>query len=860
VPGDAIWLVTLTDDRELMLVGRLIVGEVIEYEEAVRRMPDADLWQAEYYALPAENTAEVLQPVSLSQNLTKLRFGDPDADRFYPVDGRLNPQQLQDLRTLTPESGDLLADLWLNREIYRDPVQNLEERRAEVQNNPNDPEAHYKLALTYCDLEMIDEAVESYQKAIELDPRWLPAHFNLGIISLNRDHLNEAEEHFQAVIDLDPQAADAYFTLGVVYGRGGKPEDSIYVSKLGLQIEPESPLGHFNIGGGYFLLENFSEALKWTKKACDLGYDPEYTTYLIGKCYRHLDRPDDERAAYAHALELAGDFIDGHFALGTVWARVHGGEAGSTVPYVEVGNEIDLENPAQMYMFLLGCLAQGQLGTARELAAQLWQSDELLGSRADHFIDLAAQQEWPEEVRRDTDEDRIEPIDEKEVTESEQPAVTKPERRTRTEIRLMVDGEEVSAKNLPDLYLETLKMLVDKQILDSLELPIASGRKRNIISREPLHKDSSRFFAPVEYGGFFMEAHNSRENGIRQLQQFLANLGIQSSLVTEIGSSVSIPAPVDSRDRFLGSMLGLAVCDALGTTGEFKPTGSFPEINSIVGGGPFNLLPGEWTDDTSMALCLAESLIDCHGFDAKNQMERYLRWYKDGHLSSNGRAFDIGITIRAALDKFDRQVGAKNPFCGSVSPSAAGNGSLMRLAPVALYFAGDPTRSIEWAAESSKTTHGAKECIDACRYFAGLISGALQGRSKEEILSASFSPIDGIWQSDPLADRIAEVANGAFKSKKRPKISSTGQGYVALSLHAALWAFYNTASFKDGAIKVVNLGYDADTYGAIYGQLAGAFYGVNSIPTEWLGVLAQRETIERFAQELFEASGQSNTF
>ena len=149
----------------------------------------------------------------------------------------------------------------------------------------------------------------------------------------------------------------------------------------------------------------------------------------------------------------------------------------------------------------------------------------------------------------------------------------------------------------------------------------------------------------------------------------------------------------------------------------------------------------------------------------------------------------------------------------------------------------------------------ARECVDACRYFAALIIGAVQGKSKEEILSAQFTPIAGLWDEEPLAEKVAEIALGSFKSPRPPEISGAIQGYVIPSLQAALWAFYHTDNFADGALKVVNLGYDADTYGAIYGQLAGAYYGAQSIPKRWLNLIAKRDLIESLARRLYEASG-----
>lgn len=305
------------------------------------------------------------------------------------------------------------------------------------------------------------------------------------------------------------------------------------------------------------------------------------------------------------------------------------------------------------------------------------------------------------------------------------------------------------------------------------------------------------------------------------------------------------------RSRYRGAMLGLATGDALGTTLEFNPPGSFDPIDDMVGGGPFGLKPGQWTDDTSMALCLAESLIEKGGFDAKNQMQRYVRWYREGYMSSTGECFDIGNTIIGALQRFERD---SNPYAGSTDPASGGNGSLMKLAPVALAFASDPEQAIHYAGESSRTTHGAPEPIDACRYYAGLIVGACQGCSKDELLSSYFSPVDAYWQRNKLSPKICQIAAGSFKNKQPPEI--TGGGYVVHALEAALWAFWNTGSFKEGVLRAVNLGDDADTTGAIYGQLAGAFYGAEEIPKRWRKKLAMHERIIELANQLLNLSSQ----
>ena len=300
-------------------------------------------------------------------------------------------------------------------------------------------------------------------------------------------------------------------------------------------------------------------------------------------------------------------------------------------------------------------------------------------------------------------------------------------------------------------------------------------------------------------------------------------------------------------DRFRGCLVGLAAGDALGTTLEFSPRGSFDPIDDMVGGGPFGLRAGQWTDDTSMALCLATSLLESGGFDPVDQLGRYLRWFREGYLSSTGECFDIGGTTREALVRFER---TGEPYSGPTDPMSAGNGSLMRLAPVPMFFAGDAREAIDRSADSSRTTHGAVEAVDACRYFAGLLVGALGGVDKQTLLSERYSPVEGLWDEDPLAPKIAAIAGGSFKHKQPPEIRGTG--YVVDTLEAVLWAFFHTEGFREGALKTVNLGQDADTTGAIFGQIAGTHYGVKSIPTEWRQELTMGTEITGMADRLRE--------
>ncbi len=299
-------------------------------------------------------------------------------------------------------------------------------------------------------------------------------------------------------------------------------------------------------------------------------------------------------------------------------------------------------------------------------------------------------------------------------------------------------------------------------------------------------------------------------------------------------------------DKFKGSLLGLACGDAVGTTVEFKPPFTFDPVSDMTGGGPFNLEAGQWTDDTSLALCLASSLIE-KGYDPADQMTRYVKWMNEGYMSSNGICFDIGLTTRNALNDFG-DLG--DPYQGETSPHAAGNGSLMRLAPVPMYYAKDMEQAIVKAGDSSRTTHGATTCIDACRLYSCMIALALVGAPKDEILNP-YIITDGYFSKEEnrLCPEIEEIGLGSYKIKQPSIIKGTG--YVVKSLEAALWAFYNTDNFRDAILDATNLGDDADTTAAICGQLAGAYYGMKGIPDGWLNKLTMKDEIEEMASQLY---------
>lgn len=292
------------------------------------------------------------------------------------------------------------------------------------------------------------------------------------------------------------------------------------------------------------------------------------------------------------------------------------------------------------------------------------------------------------------------------------------------------------------------------------------------------------------------------------------------------------PDEAGTRDRALGALLGLAVGDAVGTTIEFSAKPTQTVLDDMVGGGPFGLKPGQWTDDTAMALALADSLIAHPGFDPSDLMRRFVSWRRDGAYSCTGDCFDIGVTTASALRRFQR---TGDPFAGSNAPDTAGNGSIMRLAPVAVRHWRDREEMLRIARDQSRTTHAAPEAVDGCEALADLIAAAIQGTSLSDLVSS------------PAAGRVRGFWIGQSRSEVR------GSGYVVASLHAALWAVSRTTTFRDAVLLAANLGEDADTTAAVAGQIAGALYGASAIPEEWLARLAWRGRIEQMAGDLFDA-------
>lgn len=293
------------------------------------------------------------------------------------------------------------------------------------------------------------------------------------------------------------------------------------------------------------------------------------------------------------------------------------------------------------------------------------------------------------------------------------------------------------------------------------------------------------------------------------------------------------------QNKFLGSFLGMAVGDALGAPVEFEVRDTYAPITEMRAGGPFNLKTGQWTDDTSLALCIAKSLIENNKFVPEDIIKKFHQWFRHGYMSCTGHCFDIGNTTKAALLRYES---SGELFAGNINDPAS-NGSIMRLAPIPLFFHNDLANTILYASESSRLTHAPKSCVDACVALSFLIHRALNNCSKNELLDYQKGLLN-------IGTEIEDILLGSYKNKTREEISA--KGMATTCLESALWAFYNSENFNDGVLLAVNLGEDSDTTGAVYGQLAGAFYGLEGIRPDFLENLWDREMLEKTILELYD--------
>lgn len=298
------------------------------------------------------------------------------------------------------------------------------------------------------------------------------------------------------------------------------------------------------------------------------------------------------------------------------------------------------------------------------------------------------------------------------------------------------------------------------------------------------------------------------------------------------------------KNRFKGALFGLACGDSVGAIAEWKPKEWLLQnpVTGMQDNPTHGLKAGQFTDDTSMALCLAQSLIDHDGTNQLDQMKKYSLWYMQGYMGCNNKCNGIGRTTRLSIEEFLK---TGQYIAIDTNPEKAGNGSIMRLAPLPMFYFQDFNSLIKNTIKSTRVTHGSYESIYAAVLFSIYMHRALMGVSKQNILS----PVHFLANDMNITAGLQDIIFSEYLKKPYDEIKGTG--YVIESLEAALWCFYNTDNYKDAVLMAANMGYDADTTAAIVGQLAGAHYGYDTIPEEWVAVLDMKHTIDSIIDSIY---------
>lgn len=289
------------------------------------------------------------------------------------------------------------------------------------------------------------------------------------------------------------------------------------------------------------------------------------------------------------------------------------------------------------------------------------------------------------------------------------------------------------------------------------------------------------------------------------------------------------------RGKKLGTLVGLAVGDAMGAPYEFLDKSRYTPTKEYNTGGVHNVALGEWTDDTSMALCLAQSLIDSRGFDAKDQMEKYLKWYTEGYMCTRPRCFDIGNSTAKSIIDFELN---RNIFSKVTRNDESGNGTIMRLAPIPMLYSFDSDLK-SYAKISSKTTHNSFEAGICAELLAGIINRCYMTK-RDNFLSKD--------------DVLSGLGDKTFIENAKQMKETIPTGYCIDTLEVAIRGFYNFDNFIDGLMYCISLGEDTDTVGAVYGQIAGAYYGLSGIPDYYKENLMQCDKILDIGNKLVDLS------
>ncbi|CAG8040241.1 unnamed protein product [Penicillium salamii] len=325
-------------------------------------------------------------------------------------------------------------------------------------------------------------------------------------------------------------------------------------------------------------------------------------------------------------------------------------------------------------------------------------------------------------------------------------------------------------------------------------------------------------------------------------------------MVQDLNMSLSL------RSRAQGAIWGVCVADALGGPVQFKDAGTFEPITDLRYVAPFKQPAGSYSDDGSMTLALATSLFKSDmQYNHELSIQHYVQWMTEGRFSTINRAWDMGRSTRTAL-KIWKNSGLRDMRLAQASidsqldrEESSGNGSLMRIVPIGVCFWRDVEMARKIAREQSRVTHPSLPCVEACEAYTELVAGVMNaehtintsiGKTKQQL----FDTISAFPFTHPaLQGRISQYKSIEDWRAKHPG-DMTSSGWVVDTLECALWAFFKFDSWKKGALAVVNLGGDSDTAGAVYGGLAGCFYGIASIPSEWVDGMQNQEFIKGVAE------------
>lgn len=305
--------------------------------------------------------------------------------------------------------------------------------------------------------------------------------------------------------------------------------------------------------------------------------------------------------------------------------------------------------------------------------------------------------------------------------------------------------------------------------------------------------------------------------------------------------------------RVRGGLWGAVVGDALGVPVEFEDRSSRKKnpVSDMQGYGTFNLPPGSWSDDSSLMLCVAESLL--HGFNTGTMAELFMRWFYDAYHTPWGETFGVGGATRAAIERM--KSGVPPEEAGGVDERDNGNGSLMRILPVALCFSRSPVAGIiEYASRASSITHRHLRSRMACGLYCLMVASLLKGLTPKEAYAQALDDALIVYREMPYSKELSHF-HRLFSGKigDLPEKEIHSGGYVIHTLEAGIWCLINSASYKEAVLKAVNLGYDTDTTGIVTGGLAGVTYGIDGIPEEWIRIIAGRDDINILFERFYDA-------